>query len=933
MGGVGSSETYHKHVTRLLDPIHRKTPNCTSNKRGDKRPRHQGDESDVEGDSVDASTGGARKSNLEHRIHLADVSGPKGRWGSQADFQPTMPERIPPATKVSPLEPAEGPILLAEERLPGKNRSLSGLSPCTRKARPPQVPLLILRRPVIQHNVSTVRAINGTRGFRQDFQLDSRGPSTRGNESGGVFGRLFGGQPGRQTVAGTNRTGFEPSPVVGLGSKRAEVGNNPNAQARFLGYHLGYPAQRNGSTYRQKGSDLGHTGEAVSIRSLELGSGHLSAGKVELRSVSRAPGATLLSAATARESPVVKVDATEDDSPGRGQSLGLSVVEDKYPPDKTNLQVGPRHFPDNGCITDGLGIPVGGHSSGGSMVRRPDGMAHQPERALHRQLSDSDVQGGSARQIRNGSVGQQNDCCLHQEPGGNPIKVSARCGQGAMVGVRPIQDPPCPLLPSRNLQHPGGQTLEKPANAGLAPEQGSEGVDIQQMGYPGDRPFCNLAVQGSSKVCDVGCQGPGGGIYKCLQQDVAGELGVDFPAAPVDAKDPSAPKRGAGDVLSGSAEVGKDVLEGGFEEEEPGSPISAPESRATPDGLIDGSPSAGRQSSSFRGLEGTGWSTRVKGLAGKEVELLGAAWRDSSWKSYTAVWRQWLKWCKAQSVPSDNPSAQNLVSYLSFLFHERNLAFSTILMQKSVICTLSNAGKGESLSTDPLVKSLLKAVGIQRAKKRKPPESRIWNVKTLTSWMSEHPPEEDSIFQVSRFTALQLLLASGRRIHDLTLLSINPENCVSCENEIILWPRFGSKTDRGDYQQSGWKITRSEDADFDLVAGIQSVITLSAQRREASPGLTHLFITTRGTVKAASRAVIAGWIRTAFTEAGIQSSPGSIRSAVASSNFQNKMCMDELLRRGNWRGATNFFKHYCKEVDNAKVNEPRSSITRSFDPV
>ncbi|KAI5636446.1 hypothetical protein NE865_10866 [Phthorimaea operculella] len=176
--------------------------------------------------------------------------------------------------------------------------------------------------------------------------------------------------------------------------------------------------------------------------------------------------------------------------------------------------------------------------------------------------------------------------------------------------------------------------------------------------------------------------------------------------------------------------------------------------------------------------------------------------------------------------------------------------------------------------------------------------------------------------------------SSGRRIHDLTLLLIDPDHCAIQDSSITFWPAFGSKTDSTKYRQSGWLLTRSQDAIFDIIRWIKILIEVSSTRRNAQDGLHNLFITTRGKVKAASRAVIAGWLKIPFGDLGINCSPGSIRSAVASYGFEKNVPLDEILKRGNWRGQENFFKYYCKTVSketNAQEND--NALSSSFQAI
>lgn len=99
-------------------------------------------------------------------------------------------------------------------------------------------------------------------------------------------------------------------------------------------------------------------------------------------------------------------------------------------------------------------------------------------------------------------------------------------------------------------------------------------------------------------------------------------------------------------------------------------------------------------------------------------------------------------------------------------------------------------------------------------------------------------------------------MASGRRVHDLTLLCINEDNFNDNGDYIVFWPLlYGSKTDKPNYQQSGWKIMRNFDSDSCCpVFWIRHVINLSNEKRGS---LKHLFLTTNSEVKPASRTVIA----------------------------------------------------------------------------
>lgn len=224
----------------------------------------------------------------------------------------------------------------------------------------------------------------------------------------------------------------------------------------------------------------------------------------------------------------------------------------------------------------------------------------------------------------------------------------------------------------------------------------------------------------------------------------------------------------------------------------------------------------------------------------------------------------------------------------------------------------------------------MKAVAISKPPSRKP---STWKVSTLIEYLKNYELDTDSLFQVSRHAAALLLLCSGRRIHDLTLLDTSADCFETSVDNIILWPKFGSKTDSATYRQAGWQLTSSGPEKLDPVVWVKHLIELSKVRRSARPNLTSLFITTRGLVNVASRTVIAGWLKTLLREANIYDSPGSFRAAVNTDLWTNSNTnLDEVLKRGNWRSKDTFLQHYFKEVRNRETNRI-NSVSDTFTPI
>ncbi|XP_049888064.1 uncharacterized protein LOC126382290 [Pectinophora gossypiella] len=93
-------------------------------------------------------------------------------------------------------------------------------------------------------------------------------------------------------------------------------------------------------------------------------------------------------------------------------------------------------------------------------------------------------------------------------------------------------------------------------------------------------------------------------------------------------------------------------------------------------------------------------------------------------------------------------------------------------------------------------------------------------------------------------------------------------------------------------RQSSWKLTTAGNDTICPVFWIRKLIEVSARRRGTD--LTDLFITARGGVRAASRTVLGGWVKSLLREAGVSASAGSTRSAAASFNWLDNCPIDEL---------------------------------------
>lgn len=322
-----------------------------------------------------------------------------------------------------------------------------------------------------------------------------------------------------------------------------------------------------------------------------------------------------------------------------------------------------------------------------------------------------------------------------------------------------------------------------------------------------------------------------------------------------------------------------------------------------------------------------GWGSQIKDWSASEKELLKSSWRQSTLSTYLPALRRWISWCSNYQINPKIPHPTDIARFLIYLFLQERLSYSTILVHKSAVLTFCGPHIEQQTFSNFLIKHTLKAIGNAKPKGIK--MSATWDPRIVLDWITSHPPK-DTLFEISRRTATVLLLASGRRVHDLTLLKISSDSFYDNGHEIFLLPAFGSKTDTHKYRQSAWKLSKHNDSNICPVTLVRLLIKMNSDRRTGDNKLNNLFITVGNKIKPASRTVIGNWVRTVLRDSGISASPGSCRSAVASLGWLDNQSIDEILARGNWKSSTTFFNHYCREIELPRENQ--HSFFNSFKP-
>lgn len=914
MDKIGRPRVSNKDYYRLFYSIHGKTAISSSPQGGPTKVRHRNHEGYGKGNKRVEEKWSDREIQSQNGVPVTNVFSAKAKRKSTTNIRPEATEFLLKPTEVQISKSGSDPKLPTGRRLHGEVRSISGIFSYPHKREPQKVPLPFIQKPTISNGCTAIRPVQRTLGFLPGDKLGCKHIESEGLSSLGLSRRLPLRTSGPSLVRDSDSGIGRATANVGLVRKPAKICCQSRKTNRVFRNNLGHREKPKAASRREDSRTVEGTSKPPGGASVELAKRCVTNRQTGICVSGNASRASIYKASPEIKPQAPRRNSKKDVRSARASEGRLLLVD--RPPSSSRQIIYPRgnDFYDDRCFQHGLGCSRERPVSFRQVDRKSAGVAHKPKRIIHRVHCSGQLSGSVKREIDNGPVRQQNSSLVPEKPGWNTISNSFRGNKEDTSLGRPPEDQSSFFLHSGSLQYNSRLPFERTTTTGLAPRRGDYDEDISKMGLPPDRPFRYKSVESSTSVCDDRCKRSSGDIHQCVQSRMAVPAGMGIPTSTPDSQSATTPKQGIGVVSSGGTPLGACVLAGRSEAPIERGSLSDLQCEPTSDRLVNQSPSTEVGRALFRGLEGTGWSQLISTLDPEDVSLLQSAWRDSTWRTYESAWKQWISWCRKNRASSSSPQPQELATYLGFLERVRKLAYATILVHKSVIVTLADPMQENHLSSHPIVKAMLKAISVKRFAAVSPKNS-IWNIQDLLQWLRSHVPSGDSIYQVSRHVALLLLLASGRRVHDLTLLHIDGQHCEVSNASITFWPSFGSKTDGPQGRQSGWELSSSDEQALDIVKWVRCLIEVSSSRRKARDDLTNLFITTRGEVKAASRTVIAGWLKVPFRELGINHSPGSIRSAVASNDFNNNVPVDEILKRGNWRRSDTFFRHYCRAVE------------------
>jgi hypothetical protein len=930
MESAWSKSIHHENCNRLKDSIQNQTsPNISNTITTTKILNKSIPGNDKSNRTTEKSEGLGTSTHQKPKFHFKDVFGQKSRWWGPTHFRLAGPEPACFNEKVQAGISGRYPGISTRTGLYGQDRPVTGLLSCSNFKVTQKIPQNCVQWGTAAADIITFRPLFSTSNLRSPFKLDCGSPTGQRVSSDSISGRLPSGKPELFRVEVSSHGGCDSSPRTRLEHKSLKVDSRTNSRSRVLRSMLEHLQQQKIIAGTEGTQDPSQTTQSREARQMFSSRSTDSSGPSKLCKYSCSQGPTKQQKnADFSKRVLPKPAQTKENDPIRSSCRDSMVEKCLAPCVSASTNKEHNSLLDHRCSGCRMGSPVKWTAPIRNVGQEAELMALESQGDVCSICGNKESDGPPRRCSYSSPDRQPHPRCLHQKGGGHEVLTTSEPNNQTADTHRPAEGITVGLLPPGEVQQYCRPVITRKTSSRVAFAPRGYGGHLPKVGKARNRLVRICRNQSSAKVRNTRLKRWFSRILQCIQSPVEVPTSMDLPSSQHNATSAASPEQSLGHIHTDCAGVESVLLDAGSS----GTSIRGTVGDTEPtegtdrqDHRISSSPS---RSPGATGLEDWGWSKQISEWNAQERELLKKSWRPSTLTTYAPAIRRWTEWCKHNNTDSNSPSGHDVARFLANLHLTHNLAYNTILLHKSAIATYcANSGM---LSKCFLVKQILKSISSAKPIAQKLP---IWDTKILYDWLLL-TTSKNTLFDTARRTAIILLLASGRRIHDLTLLQIAKESLIeSDDDKIILWPAFGSKTDSATRRQSGWCLSAHPEERICPVKHIKLLISLSEPRRSTVQDLHELFITITGGVKQASKTNIAGWIRTIFREAGIDAPPGSVRSAVASKGWLDNRPIDEILERGNWKCFQTFKNHYYRSVQRPENNFSTDMLHSHFSSV
>ncbi|XP_048479449.1 uncharacterized protein LOC125489050 [Plutella xylostella] len=308
----------------------------------------------------------------------------------------------------------------------------------------------------------------------------------------------------------------------------------------------------------------------------------------------------------------------KNDHSSRGFT-GIGMVGACGSQSDANSQPSDNRLFSHGCSQLRLGSHIEQHNNGGSLGSPPNILALESERTACDLQSTNTTKKPFKKSIVVDTIGQPNSIILFKKPGGYQVSGPSTRGPRHSTLGKCLQHSSRSTIPPRIPERFGGPSVKKPPTTRMAPTPLCGTACVSCIRSSTNRPICLQECTCCKQVLHDGLPRSTGGILQCIHPGVELPPGLDIPTTLSGSQDPYPPQQVSRSVHTNNSQMGKDLLDAGFE--------VPSTSRSNPNRETQGNPSRHSHDEAspedrqynFGGLVGTGWEDLLKGWSAKEL--------------------------------------------------------------------------------------------------------------------------------------------------------------------------------------------------------------------------------------------------------------------------------------------------------------------------
>lgn len=870
---------------------------------------------------------GSRSNKNKPQLHFSNVFKIKTRSDLSSNSQLKEIKRLHFCKKVLPHISFRNSQLSPARGLDDKDRHVSSVFSRKCGSEPSSVFKINFQRNRVPDDMSTVWNSVCAPMFCNDNKLLSAKASRNRYSYCGLSRRFFNCQSKQMLASAANIKDNSIPSRIGLDFELREVCRKSYSKYRISRDTLGY-GQKQEVSSSAEGTQTSYTASAAAIEENVFSKASLNHTRsIKLRKLCYSSGAFALPKLSTTPSYAAQSPSQEEICATKGGNERSLLVETCGKRIFLNTLATNYSSPRDRCIQPRLGSDAKRYFTIGQVGTESTGLAQQSQGIGCHTESDRSSSGGLERRQSINTIGQFDCISIPKKRRWSEIGSFNEANSRGMSTISKFTnkgDIPASTGPFQRYRR---LFISRQTDPRVAPSPKCDITNISNIRYTSSGLVCVNSSACRPSVCLSRSAGRRSSVPQRLQQAVALSTSVDLPSTITHTTGFGSLEQLHRSVYNNCTPMEEVILETGPAEQSSQRACTSAEPDRNSGRCIDGTHLTQGERFNTGSLVDWSWDSLLQNWTPDEKAVLVNGWRKSTLISYKSAWNRWANWCIHNNISIIKPQSKDLAKFLAYLHVNKRFKPSTIQLYRSAVSTICEPHLGKKLSEDIFVRHVLKSIAQANPQSSRVP---IWDPQQIVSWLQNNVPQEVTYFEASRRCAVILLLASGRRVHDLTLLRTSPQHLEDNGTDMILWPVFGSKTDTAKHRQSGWKLNSHEDQRICPVFWIRKVIDLSKTRRRS---FQQLFITIHGEPKPASRTVIANWVRTVFKAAGIDATPGSARSAVASYNWINNVPIDMILQKGNWKQASTFHKHYCKEIINNTNSSGNQNLSKLFNSI